>query len=330
MSVSGSWLRGLYVRFGALLALLAMAVAAPAGAETPVERHGQLRVEGNRIVGEHGRPAVLRGMSLFWSQWMGGFYNERVVRWLADDWRIDVIRVAVAVEPNGYLRHPEREWRKAERVIDAAIAAGLYVIVDWHAHQPHAEAAGDFFERVAQRYGHHPNLIYETWNEPLPVHGWAQVVKPYHEAVIARIRRHDPDNIVVAGTPSWTQDVDVAARDPLPFANTAYALHFYAGSHRQALRDKAQAALDAGVALFVTEWGTTEATGDGPVDEEESRRWWAFMAANQLSDLAWSIADKDESSAALRPGASRRGGWDESELTPSGRLLRARLREARR
>jgi len=314
-------------RLATIVACFLIALAAPLAAQTPVERHGQLRVEGNRIVGEHGRPAVLRGMSLFWSQWMGRFYNERVVRWLAEDWRIGVIRVAVAVEPGGYLEHPEREWRKAERVIDAAIAAGIYVVVDWHAHRPHPEAAGAFFERVARRYRDHPNVIYETWNEPLPEHGWADVVKPYHEAVIARIRRHDPDNLAVAGTPSWSQDVDVAAADPLAFANVAYALHFYAGSHGQALRDKAQAALDAGAALFVTEWGTTEATGDGPIDEAETRRWWAFFEANALSDLAWSIADKDETSAALRRGASRHGGWPEADLTSSGRLLRSRLRE---
>ena len=321
---AGAWRR----LVAAIVAACLLAIAAPAAAETPVERHGQLRVEGNRIVGEHGRPAVLRGMSLFWSQWKGQFYNEGVVRWLAEDWRVDVIRVAVAVEPDGYLEHPEREWRKARRVIDAAIAAGLYVVVDWHAHQPHPEQAAAFFERVARRYGDLPNIIYETWNEPLPDHGWAEVVKPYHERVIGRIRRVDPDNLVVAGTPSWTQDVDVAARDPLESGNVAYALHFYAGSHRQPLRDKAQAALDAGAALMVTEWGTTEATGDGPVDEAESRLWWAFMAENQLSDLNWSVNDKRESSAVLRPGASRRGGWRESELTESGRLVRRRLREA--
>lgn len=308
------------------LALLILGCATAAPAVTPVERHGQLRVEGNRILGADGRPAVLRGMSLFWSQWKGGFYNRHVIRWLAQDWRVDVVRVAVAVEPGGYLEHPEREWRKAERAIEAAIGAGLYVIVDWHAHQPHPEAAADFFERVARRWGDRPNLIYETWNEPLPAHGWAEVVKPYHETVIARIRAHDPDNLIVAGVPSWTQDVDVAARDPLAFDHVAYALHFYAGTHGQELRDKAQAALDAGAALFVSEWGTTNADGDGPVDVEASRLWWEFMGANQLSDLNWSINDKRESSAALRPGASRRGGWRERDLTESGRLVRERLR----
>jgi endoglucanase len=306
--------------------VLLLFLASPAFAETPVERHGQLRVEGNRIVDQRGAPVMLRGMSLFWSQWGGRYYNRSAISWLVRDWNVNVVRVAMAVHEDGYLAHPEREMRKVTAVIDAAIEQGIYVIVDWHAHHPEPDAAGAFFARIAARYGRHPNIIYETWNEPLREHGWSDVVRPYHEAVIPRIRAHDPDNLIVAGTPSWSQDVDVAARDPLRFANVAYTLHFYAGTHRQELRDKARAALDAGVALMVTEWGTSEATGDGNLDAAETRLWWDFMEENGLSYLNWSITDKDETSAALRPGAPARGGWRERFISPSGRLVRARLR----
>ena len=41
-----------------------------------VEKHGRLSVEGNRIVDQTGDAVVLRGMSLYWSQWKGGFYNR--------------------------------------------------------------------------------------------------------------------------------------------------------------------------------------------------------------------------------------------------------------
>jgi len=310
-----------------LLLVLSLLLATPAFAETPVERHGALRVEGNRVVDQHGDPVVLRGMSLFWSQWGPQFYNAEAVRWLADDWNVTVVRAAMAVHNDGYMTHPEREIARVEAVIDAAIAEGLYVLVDWHAHQPEPDAAGAFFARIAAKYGDRPNLIYETYNEPLDTHGWADVVKPYHLAVIPRIRAIDPDNLIIAGTPRWSQDVDIAAADPLPFSNVAYTLHFYAGSHRQDLRDKAQKALDLGVALFVTEWGTTEATGDGPIDEAETRLWWDFMEARGLSHLNWSVMDKDETSAALAPGASGSGSWTDAMITPSGRLVRDRLRE---
>ena len=311
--------------------LLSVAFAVSLGgaalAETPVERHGQLRVENGRVVDQHGEPVTLRGMSLFWSQWKPQFYNADAIRWLADDWRVTVVRAAIAVPEGGYLEHPERETAKAEAVIEAAIAQGLYVIVDWHAHEPEPQAASRFFAHIAAKYGDHPNVIYETYNEPLPRHDWAGVVKPYHLAVIPSIRAVDPDNLIVAGTPSWSQDVDVAAADPLPFTNVAYTLHFYAGTHRQDLRDKALLAMQRGAALFVTEWGTTEASGDGPVDEAETRLWWDFMEAHGISHANWALNDKTESSAALVPGTSGRGEWRDSELTASGRLVRDRLRE---
>ncbi|MBB5712669.1 cellulase family glycosylhydrolase [Sphingomonas xinjiangensis] len=310
-------------------ALLLLGLLAPqlASAATPVERHGQLRVAGNRIVDRHGDPVVLRGMSFFWSQWAGDFYNRATVDHLVDDWKVDVVRAAMAVHSGGYLEHPERERRKVEALVEAAVARGIYVIVDWHAHQPEPAAAGAFFEWLAAKYGHLPNLIYETYNEPLREHGWRETVKLYHLAVIPRIRAHDPDNLIIAGTPTWSQDVDIAARDPLPFTNVAYTLHFYAGTHGEELRAKARAALAGGVALMVTEWGTSEADGNGILAVAETRRWWRFLEEQQLSYLAWSVSDKPETSAALRPGASRKGGWTDAMLTPGGALIRAHLRE---
>jgi endoglucanase len=265
-------------------------------------------------------------MSLFWSQWSPQFYNRDAIGWLRDDWKVDVVRAAIAVHAGGYMKHPERETRKAEAAIDAAVAHGLYVIVDWHAHEPEPEAAGRFFAHIARKYGHLPNLIYETWNEPLRNHDWSKTIKPYHLAVIAKIREIDPDNLIVAGTQTWSQDVDKAAADPLPFGNVAYTLHFYAGTHKQELRDKARAALARGAALFVTEWGSTNADGDGPVDVAETRKWFEFLEFEGLGYLNWSVSTKRESSAALLPGANPRGGWRDTDISPSGQLVREQLR----
>ncbi len=100
--------------------------------------------------------------------------------------------------------------------------------------------------------------------------------------------------------------MDKASRDPLKFENVAYTLHFYASTHRQSLRDKAAAALKNGVALFVTEWGASEASGNGRLDEAETRRWLDFLDQNQLSWCTWSVADLRETSAALRPAPAPR------------------------
>ena len=66
---------------------------------TPVKLHGRLQVEGNKITSSlHGNPVTLRGMSLYWSQWRGEFYNKEVINTLAKDWKCTVVRAAMAVD----------------------------------------------------------------------------------------------------------------------------------------------------------------------------------------------------------------------------------------
>jgi endoglucanase len=312
-----------------LLAVFAAPALAAAPAGSPVACHGALSVNEGRIVGEHGEPVTLRGMSLFWSQWGQHYYSADTVAWLVRDWKVDVVRAAIAAEGNYSARqHFEREWAKASTVIDAAVANGLYVVVDWHAHRPWPDEAERFLTAIAAKYGHLPNLIYEPFNEPLRDGvDWSRDVKPYHERVIGAIRAIDPDNLVIAGSPSWSQDVDVAAADPLPFANLAYTLHYYAGTHREELREKGDAALVAGAALLITEFGVVNADGDGPIAREESRAWWDWAEARGIGWMAWSIGDRDESSAALRPGTLA-SHWTDADLTESGKLVREELRRA--
>ncbi|MFK5974778.1 MAG: glycoside hydrolase family 5 protein [Flavobacteriaceae bacterium] len=295
-----------------------------------VQEYGQLKVEGNKIVSSSGNPIQLRGMSLFWSQWMGQYYTKEVVQWLKTDWQCTVIRASMGVdEDGGYIFNKAVEKQKIFTVIDAAIAEGIYVIVDWHSH--HAEdytaEAVAFFSEVAQKYGDTPNLIYEIYNEPLENVSWNLVLKPYHEEVIAAIRLHDPDTIIICGTPSWSQRVDQVIGNTIADDNIAYALHYYAATHKQELRDIAQQAIDNNIALFVTEYGITEYTGDGFIDVNEANIWWNFLDKNQISWCNWSVADKEESSAILLPGTSSLGNWSENNLSQSGRIIRAEIKK---
>lgn len=313
------------------LAFLAFALVVTASAQTPVEKHGFLSVKDGKLVDKSGEVVVLRGMSLFWSQWMPQYYNADAIAWLVDDWNVDIVRAAVGISRDGYLRNPDAEKKKLYAVVDACIAKGIYVIVDWHDHRAvdREDMAVEFFREVAKKYGKHPNIIYETYNEPLNTHTWEQV-KKYHTAVIKAIREIDTQNVIVIGTPSWDQDVDKAARDPLlGFENIAYSFHFYASDpyHQEKLRAKADTAIKNGLCLFVTEWGVSESSGDGAFDVEKTNRWVQWMNENQLSWCTWSVADKVETSAVLKPGASGKGGWTENELTPGGKFIRDILRQ---
>jgi len=300
-------------------------------AQTPVATHGLLRVSGNKIVNKNNVPTSLAGNSLFWSNngWGGEkYYNSSAVDYLASSWKSGIIRAAMGVdETGGYLSDPVGNKAKVKAVVDAAINSGIYVIIDWHSHhaENYRQEAINFFSEMAATYGNSENVIYEIYNEPLAV-SWSSTIKPYAEAVIAAIRAKDPDNLIIVGTPNWSQDVDVASADPITsYSNIAYTIHFYAATHKQYLRDKCNTALSRGIALFATEWGTCEASGNGAVDVGSTNEWVNYMKQNKISHCNWSVNDKAESASLLNPGASATGGWTEANLTTSGKLVKSIL-----
>ncbi len=295
---------------------------------TAVEKHGQLSIQGRYLMNQYNEPVVLRGMSLFWSQWGGEYFNKHCIKWLATDWKCSIIRAPLGVDHNGYLARPNRELKKINKAVKGAIDAGIYIIIDWHDHHAHhhTEQAVGFFKTIAQKYGHHPNIIYEIYNEPL-ITSWSDTVKPYAESVIKAIREYDPDNIIIVGTTQYSQNVEEIIQDPLTFSNVAYTLHFYSGTHQQWLRDKAQLAIDNNIPLFVSEWGGSDSHAKGEFQYEETLLWLEFMAEYQLSWCTWSVFTKNETTSVLKNGAARRGNWNESDLTETGIYMRNLIRK---
>ncbi len=291
-----------------------------------------ITVSGNKVL-FGGKPGSVAGMSMYWSNngWPGArFYTAGAVGYTKDDFKANLVRAAMGVEDSGgYLQFPADNKARVKTVVDAAIAKDMYVIIDWHSHYAHRhqQSAIDFFKEMATTYGKNNHVIYEIFNEPKNDSTWEGNVKPYAQAVIAAIRAIDPDNLIIVGSPTWSQDVDVASRSPITgYKNIAYTLHFYAGTHKQALRDKATTALNNGIALFVTEWGTVNADGNGGVNVAETNAWVDFMKANNLSHANWALDDAPEGSAALVGGASATGGWANWDLTASGRAVRDIIR----
>ena len=112
------------------------------------------------------------------------------------------------------------------------------------------------------------------------------------------------------------------ANDPLDstrYTNIAYSVHFYAATHKQWNRDMVQQAIDKNLPIFASECGLSEANGDGSIDVGEFNIWISFLESNSIGWVVWGVDDKEESSAALKPGASTNGGWVASrDLTPGG------------
>lgn len=293
----------------------------------PVKEHGRLSVKGTNLVNEQGKVVIMRGVSYGWHNWWPRFYNEKSVQWLRDDWKCMVVRAAMGVGPQkSYLDQPEWSKKTIEAVVRGAIENNVYVIIDWHSHELRLEESKAFFSDMAARYGAFPHVIYEIFNEPVR-DSWADV-KQYSIEVIKSIREHDPDNVILVGSPHWCQDVHLVADDPISgFDNLMYTMHFYAGTHRQFLRDRCNYALRKGIPLFVSESAGMEASGNGPIDDEEWKIWRDWMFENNISWITWSISDKNETCSMLLPQASSEGNWKESDLKESGKKTRSLLRE---
>jgi endoglucanase len=287
---------------------------------------GQLKVTGKQLTDLEGNQAVLRGVSYGWHNWWPRFYNKETVAWFKTDWKVNMVRAAMGVDPDGaYLRNPEFAIEKVEAVVDAAIANDLYVIIDWHSHKIYKEEAIAFFSRMAQKYGDKPNVIYEIFNEP-ELQSWEEV-KDYSIAVIEAIRAHDPDNVILVGSPHWCQDLHIVADSPIEgHTNLMYTLHFYAATHKQSLRDRAIYAIGKGLPIFVSECAGMEATGDGPIDDASWTTWLSWMEFNKISWAVWSVADKNESCSMLLPAASSSGNWSDTVVKPWGIKSREAIR----
>ncbi|GAF05695.1 cellulase family glycosylhydrolase [Saccharicrinis fermentans] len=294
-------------------------------AQTPVVANGKLSVSGVNMVNANGTPVQLRGMSSHGPQWFGKCYNFNSINTLTTDWGIDIFRLAMYVEENGYTTNPDYWKQWIDYMVDICEQHGIYCLIDWHILTPgdpntNLAIAKDFWDYMSKKHSGKEHVIYEICNEPNGIE-WSRV-KEYANEIIPIIRANDPNTIIIVGTPNWCQDVDIAAESPIQGDNIMYSLHFYAGTHLSWLRDKAMNAINAGLPIFVTEFGTSQASGDGGPYIEECDKWMSFMEENKISWCNWSFSDKDEISAALTTGACN-SNWNNTST--SGTYIKQKL-----
>ncbi len=260
----------------------------------------KLRVDGNQIIAGHQSGGSIAGPSLFWSSdgWGGErFYNAETVKKAKHEFGASLIRAtmgAVSSGQGGYLDIPLANLNKVTTVVDAAIDNDMYVIIDWNSHSAEQDTAKaiEFFTEMARRYGHKNNIIYEVYAQPI-YQPWT-TIKQHAEQVIEEIRKIDEDNLIIVGSSFYSQNVNEAADSPITIStNIAYSLQFYASTHFVDLRQRAQYALDKGIALFATEWGMVNADGDGLVDHQSTDEWMAFFKDNNIPHAIAVLNDRN-------------------------------------
>lgn len=297
---------------------------------TPIERYGRLHVEGVQLVDACDRPVQLRGVSdqgIQWFPW-GTCFTDESLGYLRDALAIDVVRVPVYVEEGGWLDDSEQMRQRTHAIADAAIARGLYVVIDWHVTscdpRDRMVEATAFWTEIATAYAGVPNVIYEIANEPAEVE-WSGIAE-YAEEIIDTIRAIDPEVVIIVGTPDDSGELSDAADAPLAASDVLYTFHYYAASMDL---DQIEPYLER-MPLFVTEWSAASYSGNSPDDYDDAAALRTALEgpAQQVSWIAWSFTDDSESSAMLisgtcaeQPGAPA-GPWNDAMLSTSGEFMR--------
>ena len=290
---------------------------------------GKLQVIDSRLCGKDGKPIMLRGISSYGLSLSERYINDECFHDISHLMGSNVFRLAMytwGVGSVGYCTGGDQK-RLMKDIDDGVTYArnnDMYVIIDWHILEDgdpnqYIEEAKLFFEEVSTKYKDEDHVLYEICNEPNKTE-W-KAIKDYAEVIIPIIRNNDPDSVIIVGTPNWSQDVDVAAENPLDFDNLLYTLHFYSASHKQSLRDKAHIAIEKGLPIFVTEFGITASTGNLPIDIEEADTWISFLEDNQISYCMWEFSKTAEASAAIRHDCLKDRGFEKEDFSTAGLWL---------
>ncbi|MCR5213089.1 MAG: cellulase family glycosylhydrolase [Eubacterium sp.] len=302
---------------------------------TPLANHGKLSVKGTDIVDKNGDKYQLKGVSTHGLAWFPAYVNKESFQSLRDDWGANLVRLAMyTAESGGYCQDGDKSELKSlvEDGVEYASELGMYVIIDWHIlsdnnPQINEDEAITFFDEMSAKFADYDNVLYEICNEPNGGTSWSDV-KEYAEKIIPVIRTNDKDAIILVGSPTWSQDVDLAAEDPIENqTNIAYTAHFYAATHKDNIRDKVKKANSKGLCVFISEFSICDASGNGGIDYDSADDWSSLIDDLNLSYCAWSLCNKAETSALIDSNCDKTSGWEEDDLSDAGKWLKNRLSE---
>jgi endoglucanase len=314
------------IRFAFVIAasILFASAARTEGAVTPVAANGKLRVEGTYLLNARGDTVQLRGVASHGMQWFNQFYGTgKAFSAAAEEWGADVLRLTIYLSEDGYLTNKKITRDQFDVMIDdyvkVCVQKGIYIILDWHVHKPgypsyYQAQAKDFFTRMGAKYGALPNVLWEICNEPSsanltaiqsgtpgvtdPGHyvTWPEIVT-YAKEVIPLIKAHNPDAVILVGTPSWsslgvtTRGNDAwkeIAANKIPFSNVLYVIHYYAGAHTH------QAAYEAAskeLPLFSTEWASSGFEDSSPNNVAKGQAFLDMLNRRKIGWCYWNYSD---------------------------------------
>lgn len=319
-----------------------------AGAQEFEYATGVRRV-GNQLVHQD-RPVRLRGVAI------GDPVLERSedppaqYETLRNKWNANVVRISL----HSYV------WRNADLYggrsgimdllrsqIDAATAAGLFVILDWHVtgwpdgfarppdpgepagmHDTGFSLALDFWSEASRVFGRNGAVAFEIWNEPVKgPNSWQpdpkewRLLHPYWEKLISVIRQNS-DNLIILAGGSWAYSLKGIRGLPPSDPNVAFSWHVYAGKENndEARWGAAFDDLSLDYPVIVSEWGFDESGAPyyrGGVGDFGAKFATNWLEGRQLHWVAWCWHPS------IGPAMLRA---DSSTPTPFGAFVKSLLR----
>lgn len=292
---------------------------------SPLDLHGMLSVKNGKIIDKNKNEFLIQGISTHSIYEFSQYINYETFKTLRDEFNVNTIRLAMY--PRDEMGYSESLHSKMDEGIKYATQLGMYVILDWHILEDNdpninKDSAKIFFKEMAYKYRDYDNVIYEICNEPNGDVTWDSV-KAYAIEIIGIIREFDNDGIIIIGTPDYCKNINEAQNFPIEqYDNLLYSFHFYAGTHKSDLREKLEKVVNNNFPVIVSEFGISEATGSGNIDEEEANRWLNYLKDNKIGYICWNLSNKDESSAILKPEVVNISAWNDEELSQTGLWLK--------
>lgn len=302
---------------------------ASAAQDNGVSGHGQLSVANGGLVDSAGEPVQLRGMSSHGLAWYPQ-YTQSASIGSTRAYGANVFRIAMYVDQdsgNYTMKSADRNKNREAMyaAIDNTLGLDMYAIADWHMLEEEnpmdrVDCAVEFFAELSQQYAGEPGLIYEICNEPNGDTTWDDVYE-YASLVVPTIREHSPEAVIIVGTPSHSTDLRGAIENPVPYDNVLYAYHYYTGIAKGDYAQNLQNAIDAGLPIFISEWGMGSEENKDELEMEHAVSFLDYLKENGISWTNWSLSNKDESFSAIRSDVSKLSGWTYSDLTDSGKIV---------
>lgn len=333
---------------GAVIVFAIFCSAAPLHADTP-----WLHTDANLIKDPNGNVVVLRGVDTIdigaTEVWYGGVTatidrvtNKSDTSGSSPGWYTKVIRLAIYPQnensfsggPKYYETNPNDYYTNFLRpVIDYCKTKDIYAIIDWHyvgdnTYDRITETSA-FWSFMAPKFAGDSHVLFELFNEPLNTSegseaaNWARL-KTDMQTWIDIIRASAPNNLILVGAPSWSQQIGPAASDPFSTSNPnntnlVMVVHLYPGHWLVYGQDYFKSQVTTCLTrypVFASEWGfwgTSEELLDGTITNY-GQPLMGFYEENKISHSAWCAAyawnpPMFTSSWSLRVGEAEMGGF---------------------